>query len=134
MTTLVRTSNGFTLTELVVAILIITIGMLGLLEALNVAGDHLLRTELRDESLRVGEKYLNQQKAKPFDLLSTSYGVRYEPSRVRGSDKPYSVEMETEVLSNNPVAATKEVRVVVRWNYKGVAYENRVSSPVAALR
>lgn len=134
MTALIRNKNGFTLTELVVAVLIITVGMLGLLEALNVAGDHLLKTQLREESLRVGEKYLNQQKAKPFDLLSTSYGTRYEPSRVRGGGKSYSIEMATVSLSNDPVAATKEVSIIVRWNYKGVSYENRVSSPVAVLR
>lgn len=134
MTTLIRNSSGFTLAELVVAMLIITVGMLGLLEALNLATDHLLRTELRNESLRVGEKYLNQQKAKPFDRLSSNYALRYEPSKVRGSGKPYSIEMSTLDLSSNPVAASKEITVIVRWTYKGVAYENRVNSPVALLR
>lgn len=134
MTISIRNSNGFTLTELVVAVLIITVGMLGLLQALNVAGDHLLRTELRDESLRVGEKHLNQQKARPFDLLTTAGSVVQEPSKVRGSGRPYDVEISTLSLSNDPVAATKEITVVVRWSYKGVNYENRVSSPVAVVR
>lgn len=134
MTTSRRGNAGFTLTEVVVAILIIMVGMLGLLQAVNVATEHNLKNQLRDEAVQVGEKYMNIQRGKPFDLLSTSYGTRYEPSRIRGGGKPYSIALSTDTLSGNAMAPSKQLNVTVSWTYKGVTYENRVTAPVSILR
>jgi len=132
-----RNKSGFTLTEVMVAILIMMVGMLGLLESINVATEYNLKNHLRDEAVYVGEKYMNIQKGKAFDLLTTmplTYGRRYEPSRIRGTGKPYSVDMKVTDLSTDPVAATKQLEVVVSWTYKGVTFQNRVTAPVSIIR
>lgn len=138
MTASRRNNAGFTLTEVVVAILIIMVGMLGLLQAVGVATEHNLKNQLRDEAVQVGEKYMNIQRAKPFDLLSTpdkgGYHTRYEPSRVRGGGKPYSVDLTADVLSDSSFAPSVQLGVTVSWTYKGVTYENRVTAPVSILR
>ena len=134
MTTSSRDNRGFTLTEVVVAILIMMVGMLGLLQAVNIATEHNMKNQLRDEAVQVGEKYMNIQRGKNFDLLSSSYGIRYEPSKLRGSDKAYSVEMSVDELSDNTLAPSKQLNVTVSWTYKGVTYENRVTAPVSILR
>ena len=137
--TISRKNNaGFTLTEVVVAILIIMVGMLGLLQAVGVATEHNLKNQLRDEAVQVGEKYMNIQRAKPFDLLSTpalgGYHTRYEPSRVRGRNNPYSVDLTVDELSESTFAPSRQLNVTVSWTYKGVTYQNRVSAPVSILR
>jgi type IV pilus assembly protein PilV len=132
-----RNNSGFTLAEVMVAILIMMVGMLGLLEAINVTMEYNLKNHLRDEAVSVGEKYLNIQKAKPFDSLTTlpaTYGTRYEPSKIRGTGKLYHVDMSVTNLSTDPVAATKELVVTVSWTYKGVTYQNRVMAPVSVIR
>lgn len=128
-----KNNSGFTLTELVVAMLIMIVGMLGLLESINVATEYNLKNLLRDEAVQVGEKYMNIQKARPFDAL-TSAATLSEPSKIRGTGKPYTVNLEIAGEVNNAVAPTKELVVTVSWNYKGVTYQNRVRSPVSIVR
>jgi type IV pilus assembly protein PilV len=117
-----------------VAVVIMMVGMLGLLQAINIATEYNLKNHLRDEAVYVGEKYMNIQRGKSFDLLTTlpqTYGTRYEPSRIRGGNKPYSVDMTVTDLSTNAVTPTKQLQVVVRWTYKGIEYQNRVTAPVS---
>jgi type IV pilus assembly protein PilV len=134
VSTSTKNNCGFTLTEVMVAIVIMMVGMLGLLEAINVATEYTLKNHLRDEAVYVGEKYMNIQRGKSFDLLSTTYGRRYEPSKVRGTGKPYSIDMTVTDLSADPVAATKQLEVLVSWTYKGVTFQNRVTAPVSIIR
>jgi type IV pilus assembly protein PilV len=129
-----KNNRGFTLTEVMVAILIMMVGMLGLLEAINVAMAYNLRNHLRDEAVYVGEKYMNIQRAKPFDLLSTTYGTRYEPSKVRGTGKLYSVDMKVTDLSTDAVTPSKQLDVTVSWTLKGTTYQNRVTAPISVVR
>lgn len=134
MTTLTKINDGFTLVEVMVAIVIMMVGMLGLLQSINVAIEYNLRNHLRDEAVYVGEKYMNIQRGKPFDKLSTIYGTRYEPSKIRGIGKLYSVDMTATDLSTDPVTPSKQLEIVVKWTYKGVAYENRVTAPVSIIK
>ncbi|GAC1450074.1 MAG: hypothetical protein PVSMB11_11350 [Desulfuromonadaceae bacterium] len=124
-------NDGFTLVEVMVAIVIMMVGMLGLLEAINVAMAHNLRNHLREEAVLVGEKHMNILRAKPFDKLSTVYGTRTELSKVRGTGKPYSVDMNATWLSHDPVTPSKQLDVTVSWTIKGVTYQNRVTAPVS---
>lgn len=129
-----RNNSGFTLIEVMVAIVIMMVGMLGLLEAINVATEFNLKNHLRDEAVHVGEKYMNIQRGKAFDLLSTTYGTRTEYSKVRGTGKPYSIDMKATDLSTDPVTPTKQLLVVVSWTYKGVTFQNRVTAPISIIR
>jgi type IV pilus assembly protein PilV len=117
-----------------VAIVIMMVGMLGLLQAINIATEYNLKNHLRDEAVYVGEKYMNMQRGKSFDLLSTTYGTRYEPSRIRSSNRQYSVDMTTADLSTDAVTPTKQIQVMVKWTYKGVEYQNTVTAPVSAIK
>ncbi len=127
-------NSGFSLLEVMVAIVIMMVGMLGVLESINVAMAHNLRNQLRDEAVFVGEKYINIQRSKHFDLLSTSYGTRFEPSKVRGAGELYSVDMKVSELSSDPVTPLKQLDVTVSWIHRGVTYQNRVTAPVSVTR
>lgn len=129
-----KNDSGFTLIEVLVAIVIMMVGMLGLLQSINIAMEYNLKNHLRDEAVYVGEKYMNIQRGKTFDLLSTSYGIRNEPSKVRGTGKSYNIEMSTQDLSTDAATPSKQIMVVVKWTYKGVEYQNRVTAPVSIVR
>jgi type IV pilus assembly protein PilV len=129
-----RNNSGFTLIEVMIAIVIMMVGMLGLLQSINVAMEYNLKNHLRDEAVYMGEKYMNIQRGKAFDSLSTTYGTRYEPSKVRGTGKLYSVDMSTQSLSTDTKTPAKQLTIEIKWTYKGVEYKNKVTSPVSIIK
>ena len=125
------------------AMLIFMVGMLGLLTAVNLAIEMNLRNQLRDEAVNVGERVMSELRGKGFDNISVastvyqtyayqSYSV---PSRIRGSARKYGVQRNTMVLATeSALPVTKQLEVIVTWNYKGVTYQNRVVTPTSILR
>ena len=125
------------------AMLIMTVGMLGLLQAVNLAMETNLRNQLRDEAVNVGERVITELRSKGFDnisyVLPTSQIYAYAPlsipSRIRGSSRQYTVQRNTRVLATDSTTpTTKQLEVIVTWDYKGVTYQNRVSAPTSILR
>jgi type IV pilus assembly protein PilV len=118
-----------------VAILIMMVGVLGLLEAVNVAMEFNLKNHLRDEAVYVGERYMNELKGQGFDAIAATYATISTASKVRGTGKKVYVDRSSQVLSSDSVGPTsKQLIVNVRWNYKGVQFQNRVMSPISIAR
>ncbi|WP_243688452.1 type IV pilus modification PilV family protein [Geotalea toluenoxydans] len=135
-------NNGFTLTEVMIAIVIMMIGAVGLLQSLNVAQDYNLKNHLRDEAVYVGEKYLNEMRGKTFDTVapvhpatSVTFPLISTAGKIRGTGKKLMVNTSSDVLShdalNNPT--TLQLHVTVTWTYKGATYTNRVSAPISRM-
>jgi len=138
-----RDNSGFSLIEVMMAILILMVGMLGLLQAINLAVEVNLRNQVREEAVYIGQRVMNEMRGKGFDNISVasiptqkySYNDYQLPSKVRGASRSYSVSRSSIVLSTvNLQPVTKQLEVVVKWTYKGVGYENRVVSPISILR
>lgn len=108
---------GFTLVEIMVAMVIMMVGLLGMLHSLNIAMEHNLRNHLRDEAVSVADEQLNELKIKPYDNLSAAYAVKLVPSRIRGVGKNYSVVTTTEPVGAN----ARAVAVRVAWSYKNMS-------------
>lgn len=125
------------------AILILMVGMLGLLQSINLATEVNLRNQVREEAVYIGERVMNELRGKGFDNISVasiptqtySYTPYQVPSKIRGASRSYSVSRSSTVLStDNLQPVTKQLEVVVNWTYKGVAYQNRVVAPISILR
>jgi type IV pilus assembly protein PilV len=132
-----KNSNGFTMVEVMVATVIILVGLLGLLQAVNLAMETNLRNQLRDEAIYVGERVINEQRGRGFDSISTTTVTTQVPSRIRGSTRTYSVTRSATVLSTTGTPAqpdVKRLQVVVNWTYRKVAYENRVAATISTIR
>jgi type IV pilus assembly protein PilV len=127
-----KNSGAFTLAEVMVAILVMMIGMIGLLETIDQSLQHNLRNQLRETALQVGEKYMAELSAKGFDTISTSYAVVNATRNIRGSTANYSVERSSQVLATDEAAtpSSKQLTVVVKWGFKGLSSQNRVISVV----
>ena len=113
-------SSGFTLIEVMVAMVITLVGLLGLLQSVNLATEHNIKNALRDEAVQVGEDYLSDLRGRPLANIS---GVRIVPSRLRGNQKSFVVTQSTNVMSNSNA---RELIVRVSWSYKNVSSHHEV--------
>jgi type IV pilus assembly protein PilV len=111
--------------EVLVAMVIILVGLLGLLQSVNVATEHNLRNQLREEAVQIGEEYMNTLRLKPFSIISSPYSPRYAPSRLRGITKNYVVIMSNNIMPNSNA---RELVVKVGWAYKNISSQHQVST------
>ncbi|HBG08250.1 MAG: hypothetical protein A2075_06730 [Geobacteraceae bacterium GWC2_58_44] len=122
--TISNSSNrGFTLLEVMVAMVITLVGLLGLLQSVNIATEHNMKNQLREEALQVGEDYLYDLQARPFARLSTPFSPRIVPSRLLGTRKDLVVNRTNSVLPNS---TARELVVKVSWLYKNVSSHHEV--------
>jgi type IV pilus assembly protein PilV len=115
-------NRGFTLVEVMVAILIMMVGLLGLLTSVNVASEHNLKNHLRNEAVQIAGTAMSAQRIRHFDNLDA--GVSSVPSLIRGGTKNYTVTRSI----NNLSADSKEIIVEVDWTYKDVSFHHETHS------
>lgn len=113
-------NGGFTLIEVMIAILIMMVGMIGILQSLNVAMEHNLKNQMRDQGVHVGEKVLNEMRGHEFGFPFTNQTTI--PMNIRGIPSRYTVDRTVTSLGG----ATEQYDVTVRWTYKGRPFQNRV--------
>jgi prepilin-type N-terminal cleavage/methylation domain-containing protein len=112
--------KGFTLDEVVVALLVLLLVSLALMQTALVSIDTNMRNLLRDEGVRIADEIMGDTKAVPFENLNGD-GLWYQwapwPMTVElrnGADIPYYPwRMVTDLDESN-----KRVNVWVSWQYK----------------
>lgn len=128
-------NTGFTLIEFCVAVLIMMVGLLGLLQAVNLATEHNMGTLLRNEAISLADEQMVATKISSFTNLvpSTSYVNR----KTRGGFSNYSVVRTTQVSHTIPdpvvtgatIVTSQEVTIRVAWRYK----KNKLSHAISTL-
>lgn len=124
--------GGFTLIELVVAIAILMVGMLGLMEAVNASMAHNLRNSLRQEAVQIGDQKLNEARGIAFANITSHTEPRAASRNIRSVSKPFNY---LRLVTNLPAGGTptsKQVQITVTWQLKGVTYTHVVNTVVAA--
>lgn len=106
-------SKGFTLIEVMVAIVIMLIGALGLLQALNVAMNHNVENQRREEVVRIAEGVMHDMRSQPFGTVFTP--TTTVPSKLRSSNITYAVARRVTNVTTN---VTDRYQVDVRWAHK----------------
>lgn len=120
-------SDGFTLLEFLVAILIISVGLLGMIQAVDSAIGHNMTTQLRDEAVRLADERMAQEKAKPFDAISTTTKRDNVSIKMVKGFENYSVVKKGSGITTS----TKNVQIDVFWRYKGKRFSHVISSLVS---
>ncbi len=107
-----------------VAMLIMTVGLLGLLQVSIVASEQNLRNAMRSEAVQISEERLLSRRVQPFDNITGSLKSAQVASRLRGFTMNYTVERSHTNLSTD----SKQLIVTVRWSYKNNPYSHEVRS------
>jgi type IV pilus assembly protein PilV len=114
--TLPRGKRGFTLVEMMMAMLVMTVGLLGLLQSINVAYEHNLRNKLREEALLVGEEQMNVLRRSPTASAISFQSVTTVVRGIAGANKKFTVTRECQ-----PMSSTQRLKVTVVWSFKNVS-------------
>jgi len=119
-------NRGFTLIEFLVAIVILMVGLLGLLQSVNVAIITSMQNQLRNEALLVADHAMANELAKGFDTASTFVNYTCERKRVLNGFKNFSVARSGTTFQNS-----KEIRYEVSWRYKEVRYTHNTGGLIS---
>lgn len=103
--------RGFTLIEVLMALLILTVGLLGLLQSVNIAYEHNLRKKMRDEAVVIAEEQLNLMRLNPvLNSFTTANNA------ISGAVKPFRVSRISERIGGS----SRKLTVTVRWSFKNL--------------
>lgn len=120
-------TSGFTLIEFLVAIVILMVGMLGLLQSINLAMQKTVENAVRSEAVSIADEAMGLKRAKTFAALSTITESSQVLRSARGIQKSYS----TTVAVTQPTDRSKQIIVNVSWKIKGVQSTHGISSIVS---
>lgn len=123
--------SGFTLIEFMVSIVILMVGLLGMLQGINIAMSKNVESMLRNEAVSLADELMLRKKARTFVSISTTStnpAWTTMTRLTRGVSKNYSVQQIVQPLT---AANSKEIVVNVNWNYKGSTKGHSVSSVVS---
>lgn len=112
LTTSPSGSRGFTIIEVLMAMLIMTVGLLGLLQSVNVAYEHSLRNKLREEAVSLAEEQLNYMRTKAEKLEEPETLTVTRP--IGGVSKDFTVTRGNDDIGANSL----RLKVAVEWRYK----------------
>jgi type IV pilus assembly protein PilV len=123
--------SGFTLIEFLVAIVILMVGMLGLLQSINVALDKNLETVFRNEAIMLADDRMMRKRSAGFKIFSSvdtaDVNNGFSQVNVRGILKNYSVSETIQKATNN----SQQIIVNVSWKKKNTRYSHSLSSFVS---
>lgn len=126
---------GFTLIEFCVATLIMMVGLLGLLQAVNIAVEHNLGTILRNEAVSIADEQMVEVKNSAAvnnglistgwnDLATSTYTV---PRKIRGgASLTFTIDRQV----TQKTVKTKEVNIKVLWTYRSKTLNHQSTSLV----
>lgn len=124
----ISNNSGFTLVEVLVAMVITLISTFALLEAVDVATAVNLKNMQREEGVQIAADRMTHFRAIPFANISANYATEYVPAKLRGlaTASPYRVVKSSVNLSSN----SKLINVRVRWLFKNMSTSHEVQSVV----
>ncbi|MGA7826997.1 MAG: prepilin-type N-terminal cleavage/methylation domain-containing protein [Geobacteraceae bacterium] len=123
---------GFTLIEVLVAVVILMVGLLGVMKSLNLAIRTNLQTEMRTQGSMIGEAQMAKIKTLPFANITGATEKSFTvPVNMRSTILNFTVTKKIDFIpSGDTSATTKRVNVGVSWTYRGNHQDYVVSSVV----
>lgn len=118
-----RNNAGFTLVELLAAMVIMLVSLLGLLHSVNIAMEYNLKNQMRGEVTRVAQDAMNDMRSRAFDAVSAK--TTTVPSSLRNINRTYTVNRSV-VSAGSDVS--RQYRVDVKWKYKNVSTTHSIVS------
>jgi prepilin-type N-terminal cleavage/methylation domain-containing protein len=111
-----RNSNGLTLIEMMVALAILLIVLLGLYHAAILSIDSSVRNLLREEALRVASDEMNLYRNTQFALINP--GAIPRVTRMRNLRNIVNQRFFVDTTVTAPSTEIKQISIMVTWDWK----------------
>lgn len=126
-----RSDDGFSLIEFLVALVILMVGLLGLLQCVNLAYSTNLQNDLRNVAVVLADEEMSKELKKGYGNVIANNTLRsYTTSRpILSAMKNYSVSLEGKQVSTGS-SESRQINVLVAWRHKKMRYEHGLSAVV----
>lgn len=106
---------GFTLVEFLAAILIMAVGLLGLLETVNLAISQNASNKMRSDAVIIADEVMSRERVRPFAQISSVNATRTINYGL--TVKTYSIAKHVTDMGGAP-PTSKNVQLTVSWQDK----------------
>ncbi|HOW54316.1 MAG TPA: type II secretion system protein [Syntrophorhabdaceae bacterium] len=126
---LATNKKGFTLIELLVSMLVLSIGMMAILDGL---GNYIrinIDNSIRNEAMRISESTLETLRNSRFDEVQSGTVVinSTEQRKIRNFDITYNVNWVRQNVSTSSVA----IQVNVTWTHRGLNHRHDAATIIS---
>lgn len=127
-----KNKKGFTLVELLVSMLVLSIGMMAMLDGIG----HYVRINIdnsvRSEALRIAEASLETLRNSSFDYVKTNNNTiinipTTQQKKFRNIDINYGVVWQSYRVTDNSYA----IQVIVTWTHRNVNHRHDAASIIS---
>lgn len=135
---------GFSLVEVMISLIVLLLVFMGLMQSALLGIDSNMRNILRDEGVRIAAERMEETRNMPFDNVvsdpaaaavnlpacgnppfnDAGYPVLVARNLRSIQDFPYGTERTVTDLD----ADTKQIQIVVRWQYRNICYGHDIMS------
>lgn len=114
-----RNNKGFTLLEALIAIVLLSIMMLGALTGLIASYKSTSLNALRDEGVKLAQELVNDERNTPYTSHVLGTTTQTYQRQVSNAAVTYTVQ---KTVSDVSLGLIRSVQLVVSWPHKGLTY------------
>ncbi len=121
--------KGFTLIELLVAMLVMSIGLMAMLDGITNYIRINMENQMRHEAMRIGESAMETLRNSDFSQVKggTATITSPETRRIRNFDISYTITWTPTSISSSSVA----IQVAVTWVFKNITHRHDAASVIS---
>ncbi len=120
----VKSNRAFTLIEMLVAIVIIGISIMGLMEMSIVVMNNNLRNEIRNKAVETLSNHVNNLTTNSYDNITT--GTITDIEKIRNFDEQFTISDNVTTDSSG----SKNIQSTINWTYRGINYSYTIDTVV----
>lgn len=121
--------SGFTLIEFMIAVLILTVGLFGLLTTLDMSIRHNSGTKMREHAVILAEQFLAEARATPIATLAPVVNAARQ-IQVGNAQVTYTINTTVTAVAS-PTGDLRDFDVTVAWNERGQARQHTISTLIS---
>jgi len=123
-----KKDKGFTLVEVMVALLVLFISMMASLHALGLAVAYNMDNSMTEEAVRIAEERMNELRSSVFTSLVDGTTQTNVVKTFRRLSQTFTVRTTIQSLSTD---SSRAIQVVVSWDRSGMTHRHSATSVIS---
>lgn len=124
----VKSNRGFSLLELMVALVIIGVSIVSLMQLSITVLNNNLRIDVRNKAIEILSNHVYDLVSKPFDKISVGNDNFTRESIIRSFKEKYTI---FDNITFQPAGNLKIVDSKIEWRFRGNTYSYKITTVVA---